>query len=93
VESQIDRESPFSVWGQEPSLEWLQTTVKVFAIGLALLVAVVPRSRSLPQIAALSAAILIAVQLTAEHWFYLYIPWFFGLVVAGLLAKPRPSPA
>ena len=93
VESQIDRESPFSVWGQEPSLEWLQTTVKVFAIGLALLVAVVPRSRSLPQIAALSAAILIAVQLTADHWFYLYIPWFFGLVVAGLLAKPRPSPA
>jgi hypothetical protein len=93
VESQIDRESPFSVWGQEPSLEWLQTIVKVFAIGLALLVAVVPRRRSLPQIAALSAAILVAVQLTAEHWFYLYIPWFFGLVIVGLLAKPRPSPA
>ncbi|HSF01986.1 MAG TPA: hypothetical protein VLA62_03175, partial [Solirubrobacterales bacterium] len=71
VESQIDRESPFSVWGQEPSLEWLQTIVKVFAVGLALLVAVVPRRRSLPQIAALSAAILVAVQLTAEHWFYL----------------------
>ena len=93
VESQIDRESPFSVWGQEPSLEWLQTIVKVFAVGLALLVAVVPRRRSLPQIAALSAAILVAVQLTAEHWFYLYIPWFFGLVIVGLLAKPRPSPA
>ena len=93
VESQIDRESPFSVWGQEPSLEWLQTIVKVFAVGLALLVAVVPRRRSLPQIAALSAAILVAVQLTAEHWFYLYIPWFFGLVIVGLLAKPRPSSA
>jgi uncharacterized BrkB/YihY/UPF0761 family membrane protein len=92
VESQIDRESPFSVWGQEPSLEWLQTIVKVFAVALALLVAVVPRRRSLPQIAALSAAILVAVQLTAEHWFYLYIPWFFGLVIVGLLAKPRPSP-
>ena len=93
VESQVDRESPFSVWGQEPSLEWLQTIVKVFAVGLALLVAVVPRRRSLPQIAALSAAILVAVQLTAEHWFYLYIPWFFGLVIVGLLAKPRPSAA
>ena len=92
VESQIDRESPFSVWGQESSLEWLQTVVKAFAVGLALLVAFVPRRRSLPQIAALSAAVLIAVQLTAEHWFYLYIPWFFGLAVTGLVA-PEPGSA
>jgi hypothetical protein len=89
VESQLDRESPFSVWGQERSLEWLQTLVKALAVGLAVLVAFVPRRRSLPQIAALSAAILIAVQLTAEHWFYLYIPWFFGLTIVGLVAKPR----
>ncbi len=92
VESQIDRESPFSVWGQEGSLEWLQALVKAFAVGLALLVAFVPRRRSLPQVAALSAAVLIAVQLTAEHWFYLYIPWFFGLAVTGLVA-PEPGPA
>jgi hypothetical protein len=93
VATQIDRESPFSVWGQERSLEWLQTLVKAFAIGLALLVAFVPRQRSLPQVAALAAAVLIAVQLTAEHWFYLYIPWFFGLVIAGLVARPRPAEA
>ncbi|MEK6328438.1 MAG: hypothetical protein AABM66_13085 [Actinomycetota bacterium] len=91
VESQIDRESPFSVWGQEGSLEWLQTLVKAFAVGLALLVAFVPRRRSLPQIAALSAAVLIAVQLTAEHWFYLYIPWFLGLAVTGLVAPERSA--
>jgi hypothetical protein len=88
VESQIDRESPFSVWGQDDSLEWLQTVVKAFAVGLALLVALVPRRRSLPQIAALSAAVLIAVQLTAEHWFYLYIPWVLGLAIVGLVARP-----
>ncbi|OLE37779.1 MAG: hypothetical protein AUG48_03675 [Actinobacteria bacterium 13_1_20CM_3_68_9] len=93
VKSQVDRTSPFSIWGQDHSLEWLQTTMKAFAIALALLVAFIPRRRSVPQIAALSAAILIAVQLTAEHWFYLYIPWFFGLAIAGLVGeRAAPSP-
>jgi hypothetical protein len=91
VKSQIDRTSPFSIWGQDPSLEWLQTAVKAFAVGLALLVAFVPRRRSVPQIAALAAAVMIAVELTAEHWFYLYIPWFFGLMLAGLVAPSNRS--
>ncbi len=91
IKSQIDRTSPFSVWGQDHSLEWLQTAVKVFAIALAVLVAFVPRRRSLAQIAALSAAVMIAVELTTEHWFYLYIPWFFGLALAGLTAATKPS--
>jgi hypothetical protein len=86
VQSQLDRESPFSVWGQAASVEWLQTVVKALAIGLAVMVAFVPRRRSVPRIAALAAAILIAVQITAEHWFYLYIPWFFGLLITALAA-------
>jgi Glycosyltransferase family 87 len=93
VKSQINRTSPFSIWGQDHSLEWLQTVVKAFAVGLALLVAFVPRRRTVPQIAALSAAVLIAVQLTAEHWFYLYIPWFFGLAITGLVCQPGPARA
>jgi len=95
VESQLDRTSPFSIWGQERSLEWLQTVLKAFAVLLALLVAIVPPRRSLPQVAALAAAVLIAVQLTAEHWFYLYIPWFFGLAITGLVRgqdQPAPGP-
>ena len=91
IKSQIDRTSPFSVWGQDHSLEWLQTAVKVFAIGLAALVAFVPRRRSLAQVAALAAAVIIAVELAAEHWFYLYIPWFFGLALAGLATATRRS--
>jgi hypothetical protein len=91
IKSQIDRTSPFSIWGQDHSLEWLQTAFKVFAVGLAVLVAFVPRRRSLAQIAALAAAVIIAVELTAEHWFYLYIPWFFGLALAGLTAATRAS--
>jgi glycosyl transferase family 87 len=91
IKSQIDRTSPFSIWGQESSLEWLQTVVEAFAVGLALLVAFLPRRRSLAQVAALAAAVMIAVELTADHWFYLYIPWFFGLALAGLTAATRPS--
>jgi hypothetical protein len=90
VKSQVNRTSPFSVWGQDHSLEWLQTVVKAFAVGLALLVAFLPRRRTVPQIAALAAAVLIAVQLTAEHWFYLYIPWFFGLAITGLVGQRVP---
>jgi hypothetical protein len=91
VKSQIDRTSPFSIWGQDHSLEWLQTAVKVFAVGLAVLVGFVPRRRTLGQVAALAAAVTIAVELTAEHWFYLYIPWFFGLVLAALASATRAS--
>ncbi len=84
IKSQLDRDSPFSIWGQDHGLEWLQTIVKVLAVGLALLVCFVPRRRSLYQVAALAAAVMIAVQLTAEHWFYLYIPWFVGFVLCAL---------
>jgi Glycosyltransferase family 87 len=94
VHSQIDRNSPFSVWGQDQSLGWLKTVVEAFAVALAVLVAFVPRRRSLPRIAALAAAVMIAVELTAEHWFYLYIPWFFGLLLGALaVSERRPSPA
>jgi Glycosyltransferase family 87 len=91
VKSQLDRTSPFSIWGQDHSLEWLQTVVKAFAVGLALLVAFVPHRRSLAQIAALSAAVMIAVELTAEHWFYLYIPWFYALALPALAVSMRRS--
>ncbi|MDP9227642.1 MAG: glycosyltransferase 87 family protein, partial [Actinomycetota bacterium] len=72
IANQAQRDSPFSIWGQEPSLGWLHTAVKGAAIWLALLVAFVPRRRNTATVAALGTAVLIAVQLTIEHWFYLY---------------------
>ncbi|MFL5884622.1 MAG: hypothetical protein ACJ77M_06090, partial [Thermoleophilaceae bacterium] len=89
---QASRASPFSVWGLYPALHWLQTVAKVLAAGLALAVAFVPRRRSLAQVAALGAAVLIAVQLTVNHWFYLYIPWFAPFVFFALFSAYR-SPA
>ena len=83
IANQVDRDSPFSVWGQVPSLDWLQLAAQAAAAALAVLVAFVPTRRTLPQVAALAAAVLIAAQLTADHWFYLYIVWFLpGVLVA-----------
>jgi hypothetical protein len=87
------RPSPFSVWGQEPGLDWLHTAVKVAAAGLALAVAFVPRERDTVQVAALGAAVLVALQLTAVHWFYLYVVWFTPFVLLALFAAQREKDA
>ena len=86
---QVARPSPFSIWGQHESLDSLQTAVKAAAVGLALIVAVVPRSRGPVQVAALAAAVTIAVQLAVTHWFYLYVAWFAPLALVALLGSHR----
>jgi hypothetical protein len=86
---QASRPSPFSIWGQEPALEWLQTALKAGALGLALAVGLVPAHRGPRQVAALGAAVLIALQLPVTHWFYLYIVWFVPFVLVALLAGHR----
>jgi hypothetical protein len=93
---QAGRGSPFSVWGQA-DLGWLQTLVKAAALGLALLVAFVPRRPDDRQVAALGAAVLIALQLPVNHWFYLYVVWFVPFVLVALFGAHRvttpPGPA
>ena len=91
--SQLDRESPFSIWGQEEGLGWLQAGITVGAAALAVLLAFVPGRRSLGQLAALAAAVLIATQLTVDHWFYLYLPWFAGLTFVGLGVARELAPS
>jgi hypothetical protein len=84
---QAGRDSPFSIWGQHPGLGPLHVAVEALAAALAVIVAFVPRGpRTTAQVAALGAAVLVAVQLTAVHWFYLYVPWFAPLVLVGLFA-------
>jgi Glycosyltransferase family 87 len=90
---QAGRPSPFSLWGQEGSLAWLQTVVKSAAVGLALLAAVVPRRPTPRQVAALGAAVVICLELAATYWFYLYVVWFVPFVlVTSLGAYREPSP-
>ena len=86
---QAARGSPFSIWSLEPSLEPLQTASKVFAVALGVAVFFVPRRRTPAQVAALAAAVLIAVQVTATHWFYPYTVWFAPLVLIALFSAQR----
>jgi hypothetical protein len=90
---QSGRESPFSIWGQT-SLEPLRTALLVATGALSLLFAFVPRRKSVAQLAALSAALLILLQLTLHHWFYLYIVWFYPLllVAIGTVGGTRDTP-
>jgi hypothetical protein len=89
---QQDRDSPFSIWYELPDAP--QAVAQVAALMLALGVAVVPRRRDLASLAALSAAVLIALQMTVDHWFYLYLVWFAPLVWIALLSPvPAAEPA
>jgi hypothetical protein len=91
---QASRGSPFSLWGQAPSLHALQTVTKVAGIALAAVFFFTPRQRSTVQLAALGASLLVAVQVTANHWFYPYAVWFAPLVLIAVFAQRRaPEPA
>jgi hypothetical protein len=84
---QANRGSPFSIWGLYGGLRPAQVAVQIGAVLLALALAVLPRRSDLIGLAAAAAAAMIAVQLGVDHWFYLYIPWFFGLVMLALLGR------
>jgi hypothetical protein len=87
---QDSRESPFSLWGlygHPPGIEYAQAAVQGAALALALAVAFLPRRADLVGLAATAAAVLIAVELGINHWFYLYIPWFFGVAIFALLGQ------
>jgi hypothetical protein len=87
IATQAGRDSPFSIWGQA-SLEPLRIALLIATGALSLLLAFRPRRKSVTQLAALSAALLILLQLTLHHWFYLYIVWFYPLLLIGLAALP-----
>lgn len=89
---QLERDSPFSLWGWGqyhaagiPDLGFVQPVLAGAAIGLALVAALVPRAKGPVELAALTAALLVAFQLALTHWFYLYLPWLLPFVALWLL--------
>ncbi len=93
IAAQAGRSSPFSIWGQDEALEPLRVAILAATGVLALALAFVPRKKSLLQVAALSAALMLGVQITLHHWFYLYIVWFFPLLLIALaLLEPSEEP-
>jgi hypothetical protein len=104
IATQAGRESPFSIWGQAPSLEPIRVGLLALTGVLSIAFAFIPRRKSLVQLAALSAALLLLLQITLHHWFYLYIVWFYPALLIALAAlepaeaatsppsEPAPSP-
>jgi hypothetical protein len=89
---QLTRGDIFSPWALYPGLKPLQMVLEGLAVLLAAAVGLIPRRRSLPQVCALAAAVTIAVQLPATHWFYYYVVWFMPFVLVALLGR-QPAPA
>jgi hypothetical protein len=94
---QVGRDSPFSLWGWGqyhargiPDLGLVQPVVAVMAVAVAVAAAFVPREKGPIELAALTATVLIAFQLSLTHWFYLYLPWFFPFVLLWLLLPETP---
>jgi hypothetical protein len=69
----------------------VQPVLIAAAVVLALVVAVLPRRKGAVELAALTAALLLAFQLTLTHWFYLYLPWVLPFVLLWLLLPPSPE--
>jgi hypothetical protein len=93
IAAQAGRTSPFSIWGQDESLEPLRLVILAATGILAIALAFVPRRKSLLQVAALGAALMLGVEITLHHWFYLYIVWFFPLMLIALcLLEPTEEP-
>ncbi len=89
--SQITRHSPFSLWdwGQYhargiPALHPVQVALEVVVAVCAVAVVFVPREKDPLRLAALTAALLLGVQIVLTHWFYLYLPWVLPFVVLAL---------
>jgi hypothetical protein len=93
IEYQSNRGSPFSIWGLWGGLSFEQHLVQGAAAALAVGFAIIPRRRGPIEVAALAAALIIALQLGIDHWFYLYIVWFFPAAMLALLAAHPASSA
>jgi hypothetical protein len=92
IPPQVNRQSPFSLWDWRqyhaglPDLEWLQRVLQALLVAGAAAAAFLPRRKSPLQLAALTAALLIGFEIVLTHWFYLYLPWFFGFAAYAVLA-------
>ena len=88
------RDTPWTIFTQVPQLAFLKEPLTAVVVLLAFIVAVFPSGkRTVRQLAAFSAAIIIAFQLTTNYWFYTYIIWFEPLIFLALLAGTNEKTA
>ena len=82
---QFGRKSPFSIWGQHPELRPVQLALSALVVIAAVAFIRWPRTLDLRSFAALSGLLLLGIQLSLTHWFYLYIPWFLPFAIVALI--------
>ena len=83
---------PLQHLGPSPSPSNLfASRILIGVAALSLLFAFRPKDKQLFQVAALGAALLIGVQLTMHHWFYLYIVWFYPLLLVAMVVRSPMS--
>jgi Glycosyltransferase family 87 len=90
---QLSRSPDFSLWAVFFNIGWTQKLLEVVAFGVMLVAGFWPGRRTLTEISALAAAVLIALQLPGGHWYYFYITWFAPLVIAALFTRHVAAPA
>jgi hypothetical protein len=87
ISYQAGRTSPFTIWGLWGGLNNEQRLFQGATVAMAISVMFVPRRRGLIEVAALGAALLIALQLSASYWLYSYIVWFFPWVIVAVFGS------
>ena len=93
---QSARESPWTIFTQLPVLSFLQRPLTGLATSLALLVAlftIIAGKRTVRRLAAFSAGLIVAFQLTFNYWFYPYITWLEPFVFLALLPATNQKTA
>jgi hypothetical protein len=95
---QLERDSPFSLWdwGQYhargiPDLHAAQLVLQAGVLVLAGVAAAVPVRKGPLELAALTAAIVLGIELVLTHWFYLYLPWILPFVALALFLPVSAS--
>jgi hypothetical protein len=86
---QLTRTDVFSPWALYSSLAPIKDTIEIAVVGLCVALTFWPRQRTLAQVAALSAAATIALQIPSLHFFYFYVELFAPMVLVGSFAQPR----
>jgi hypothetical protein len=90
---QSTRETPWSIFAQVAGLKVLQQLLLAGVILLAFVVAVFPQKKTIRRLAALSAALVIAFEITVNYWFYPYVTWFEPFVFLALLVATNEKTA
>jgi hypothetical protein len=102
LDYQFGRVTPMAIWTLPsyhpgwPDISWLQHPLQFFVALGVVAIAVFPRApKDAAAIAALGAAAIIGLQITASYWFYPYVCWWLPLVLAATLlprGEPEPTP-